>query len=192
MTSATEQTEARGVAGEYARALLDLASEAALAEQVADELAGLAELVGRVDALAEFLTSPIVSKGAKADAMSRALHGRVCGLVENFIGVLLRNRRGGLLAATAEAYREELNLRAGRREVLVSSAVALEEGELAELASALRETIGAEPIMRTSVVPELLGGLRVQIGERVIDASIWGRLGRMRQALSRRPSGGEK
>jgi len=186
MAAATSQSEVAALADEYARALLDLASERGLAVKVEDELFGLAELARQVEGLADFLATPIVPAEEKIEAVSEAIRGAVSELAEDFMAVLLRNRRGPLLGAIARAYRRELDRRTGRRQVRVTSAVALTDYEKRQLAEALRQAIGAEPAIDAAVDPDLLGGIRVQVGERVIDASIQGQLRQLRETLSRR------
>ena len=181
------QEGSSGPAGEYARALLDLAQEQGREQPLQEELSALAELGRTVERLDEFLTSPAIAAAAKLRALRQALGERLSPLTWSFLAVLLRNERGGLLGEVAGRFTKLRRVRAGAVDVTVSSAVPLDEPLREELARMLREAMKAEPVLELKVDESLLGGLRVQVGDRVVDASLATVLGRMRSALAKPP-----
>jgi F-type H+-transporting ATPase subunit delta len=183
LAGATGHDAASAVASEYARALLGLAAEAGMAEAVEEDLTALVGAFGSDEALAEFLASPAVAPSARQEALDRALGGRVSALALDFMSVLQRNGRGGLLPDVAAAYHRLLIARSGGVEVTVFSAVELDDELRGRLAAVLRDVLGADPVMQLTVDPEVLGGLRLRVGDRVIDASLAGALQRLREDL---------
>lgn len=172
------------LAGRYASALFDLANEQGAVAAVESDLAGLARAIAESADLAALLHNPQITR----DAAARAVDG-VAGLLglapltRNFIGVLANNRR---LAALPDAIRAFAAIAAAHRgEVTaeVTSAHPLDDGQIAELAAKLAQSEGATVKIRTSVDPEILGGLIVKIGSRQIDSSIRTRLNSLAQVL---------
>ena len=183
LAGATGHDADLAIASEYAQALLDLAAEAAAAEAVEDDLTALVGAFGADERLAEFLASPAIAPSARQEVLDRALTGRVSTLARDFVSVLQRNGRGGLLPDVAEAYHRLLIARSGGVEVTVFSAVELDEELRGQLAAVLRDFLGADPVMQLTVDPDVLGGLRLRVGDRVIDASVAGALQRLREDL---------
>ena len=182
MNAAEEQSGA--VAHEYARALLDLALAGDASEAVLTELAALVQMARELPELEEFLASPLVDVGQKLAALGKAVEGRLSVLTADFLAVLIRNGRGRLLPAVHREYRRLLNERLGRIDVQVVSATELDEPVRCELAAMLRDDLRAEPLLDVRVDPELLGGLSVRVGDRVIDASVRAHLRQLRTALA--------
>ncbi|MCE9563713.1 MAG: ATP synthase F1 subunit delta [Planctomycetes bacterium] len=134
-------------------------------------------------AVADFLASPAVGKRAKANALGAALPGNTSDLFRGLLTVLTKNNRLNLLAGIAAAYRQLLEERAGRVRVKVTSAVALTDAQKSALTSTLTAQMKQQPVLVLRVDPELLGGMIVQIGDRVIDTSIRTRLNTLRTLL---------
>lgn len=171
------------VAGEYAAALLDLAQERSCVEQVAGELSALLELLGGVDKFREFLATPTVPAERKIEVLSRTLQA-FSPLTRDFLGVLVRNGRGGLLAEVARQFRGLRKRRSGRLDVAVTSAVDLEAEPKKQLVELLREMLRSDVDVEWRVDRSVVGGFLVQAGDRVIDATVANRLERMRKRLT--------
>lgn len=175
------------VARLYAESLIGAAmkqSDADAVDSVGEELNGFVS--GVLDTnpqLAAYLASPAVGRRTKSAALEAALAGRSSDLIRGLVGVLLRNNRFGLLAGVAEAYNQLLDQRAGRVRVKVRAASPLSESQLANLAGTLAAALKQQPILDVHVEPELLGGMVVQIGDRVIDTSVRTRLETLRTLL---------
>ncbi len=166
-------TTASGPAGRYATALFELASEQHALEQVEKDLALLGGAIEESPELARMIASPVVSRDGQGKAMS-ALADRM-GLgqtVQNFLGVLAKQRRLGALAAIIADFRRQLAAHRGEETAHVTSAVALDEAQLAAVRDAVAGYAGRPVQLSAAVDPSLLGGLVVRIGSRMIDASL--------------------
>jgi F-type H+-transporting ATPase subunit delta len=137
----------------------------------------------RVDAL---ITSPNVSEDQLVDLFSN-LAGPEAGEndpVRNFVRLLAKNRRLGLLPDIATQFEILRSETENTATVEVTSAVALTADQQARLAAALKTRLKRDIVMTTSVDPELIGGAVIRSGDLVIDGSLKGRLARMRTELS--------
>lgn len=175
------------IARVYAEALLAAAMKQADADAVdalGDELNGFA--AGVLDAnptVAEFLASPAIGKKAKAVALDSALPGHASDLLRGLFSVLLRNGRLDLLRGVAIVYGQLLDERAGRVPVRVTTAVELSNTQREALVETLAGILKQQPVLHVRVDPDLLGGLVVQVGDRVIDTSVRTRLQTLRTLM---------
>ena len=180
---------ARRVARVYAEALLDEAQQRGQGPELLEELQSLRNDVVRASPdTEEFFTSAAVGRDRKASALRAALGGRASGLLLNFVLVLNDHDRLDLLPAVVTSYRDLLEQRIGQMRVQVRSAVPLEAGQRERLERELREAFRREPILEARVDPDLLGGLVVQVGDWLYDASVRTRLETMRNELMDRSS----
>ncbi|MBX7482518.1 F0F1 ATP synthase subunit delta [Qipengyuania qiaonensis] len=172
------------LAGRYASALFDLASENGTVTSVESDLEKLETALAESVELAAVTTNPKVSR---ADAQ-KALGGvstvlGVSELTQNFLGVLAQNRRLAQLPAVIRAFRAIAAAQRGEVTAEVTSAHALTDAQLAELKTKLTAREGRTVKLSTKVDPDLLGGLVVTIGSKRIDASIRTRLNSLSQAM---------
>jgi len=168
----------------YAEALLAAADKKNAVESTCEEMiAFIADVLDKHRAAEAFLSSPAVGKKAKAAVLSAALPGRTSDLVRGLLGVLTRNNRLDLLRGIAAAYRRLLDERAGRVRVDVSAATKLSDDQRDALTQTLANILKRQPILNVRVDPDLLGGMVVQVGDRVIDTSVRTRLQSIRSLL---------
>lgn len=181
---ASEQTETSGVAGRYATALFDLALERKAIDEVAGDLQQLQDMIGESADLRRLLRSPVYSREQQSNAMAAVLASAgLSDLVRNFVGVVAANRRLFALEGMIGAYREILARYRGEVTAEVSSATALSESQRAAVEQALKQAIGSNVSMVTEVDPELIGGLVVRVGSRMVDSSLRTKLQRLQLAM---------
>lgn len=181
---ASETSGLSGVAERYATALYDLADETKSLDAVAEDLRRLRGMIAGSDDLRRFLRSPLIGRQAQTKAMQAVLDAAKAGdLVRRFIGVVGSHRRLFALAGMIEAFLRELAKRRGELTVHVSSAKALTEAQSAALTEALKKTVGQKINIEAKVEPDLIGGLVVRVGSRMVDTSIRTQLQKLRRAL---------
>ncbi len=173
----------RGAAA-YAEALFSLARERGTAPAVAAELEAITAAVP-AEARA-LLEHPAVAPEA-ARAVLGTLVGTASPLVANLLRVLADKRRMGLLPDIAAGFRERVDGVEGRVRARVQSARPLGDDEVAGLAAALGRRLGAEVQVSPEVRPDLIGGARVLVGDRVLDGSLEGQLAVLRRRLAAAP-----
>ncbi len=172
------------LAGRYAAALFDLASEAGLVSAVEADLERLKAALGESAELRALIRNPEVSRSAIGRVMEgTAEYLALSGLTRNFLGVLAQNRRISELPAMIRAFFAIAAAQRGEVTAEVASAHPLTDEQLRELEHQLRAREGRTVRLRTRVEPDLLGGLVVTIGSRRIDSSIRTRLNSLAQAM---------
>ena len=181
--------DTRHVARVYAEALLKAAAKRGQDHDLLQDLQGLVgEVFSRDPDLEGFLASAAIDRGHKAAVLQKAFAGRADDLLVNFLLVLNEHDRLGALRAVATVYRELYDQRGGRINVRVGSAVPLTDEQQERLRGQLREQYQREPVLHAYTDPDLLGGLVVQVGDRVWDASVRTRLDEIRDQIIQRSS----
>jgi F-type H+-transporting ATPase subunit delta len=169
----------------YAEALLNASGDQA--EAVIEELESIrADVLHAQPRFAAILGSPSISIGEKDRIVAETFEGRALPTVVRFLRVLNRHGRLGLLATVTRQARATLDRRNNRKPVTVRSAVSLDEGQQSALRDRLASMLQATPVITLEVDPSLIGGLVVQVGDEVYDASVRNRLQQLRGRLTER------
>lgn len=101
----------------------------------------------------------------------------------NFIRVLAENERLAVLPEISEIYEQLKSAEEGVKEALIESAYPLDDAQLKNLTSQLEAHFGTKLQPQVAVQPELIGGIKVAVGDQVLDASVRGKLEAMATAL---------
>ena len=182
MTSKTKGSS--GLADRYATALFELAEADKALSEVAEELQRIGSMIGESSDLRRLIGSPVVSRDDQCKAMDTLLKkAEISDLTRRFVGLVARNRRLFALPGMIAAYQDMLAGRRGETTAEVVSAKALTKAQLAGVAESLTKAVGTKVALAASVDPEILGGLVVKVGSRMIDSSLRTKLNRMRLAM---------
>lgn len=173
-----------GLAGRYATALFDLADEDKRLDEVAGDLAALLEMIRQSEDLARMIRSPVIAREDQAAAMEAVMeHAGLSDLVRRFVGVVARNGRLFAVADMARAFRAVLAQRRGEVTAEVISAGPLSTSQGARLAAMLESALGSNVAIEARVDSEILGGLIVRVGSRMVDSSLRTKLQKLQFAL---------
>jgi F-type H+-transporting ATPase subunit delta len=173
-----------GLADRYATALFELADEAKSLSEVADELQRIGSMINESRDLRRLIRSPVISRDDQCKAMDALLKkAEISDLTRRFVGLTARNRRLFVLPDIIAAYRDMLAGRRGETTAEVLSAKALTKAQLAGISESLTKAVGTKVALAASVDPDILGGLVVKVGSRMIDSSLRTKLNRMRLAM---------
>ncbi|GAM06476.1 MULTISPECIES: F0F1 ATP synthase subunit delta [Novosphingobium] len=170
--------------GRYASALFELASENGTVTTVESDLDKTAQAIAENEDLAGLIRNPEVSRKDAAKAMNAVAD--ILGLSpvsKNFLGVLADNRRLSALPEIIRAFSAIAAAQRGEATAEVTSAHALDDLQVEQLRQKLEAREGRNVKIKTSVDPDLLGGLVVTIGSKRIDSSIRTRLNSLAQAM---------
>lgn len=172
------------LAGRYASALFDLASEAGTVTAVESDLEKLDAALGESAELRALIQNPEISRKQIASVMA-GLGGALSlsDLTKNFLGVLADNRRVSALPDMIRAFATIAAAQRGEVQAEVASAHPLSDDQIATLETKLRAREGRTVKLKSRVDPDLLGGLVVTIGSQRIDSSIRTRLNSLAQAM---------
>jgi F-type H+-transporting ATPase subunit delta len=167
----------------YAEALFDVAREKGKLDAVRDELAQFAEAVDGDRDLQVFFFSPYFSSAEKVAGLRRAVSGADAELL-NFLELLIEKQRMPELFRIRRQL-DELWKRENRRiEVTVTSAVELEPAVVEKVGEEIERQTGQKVELASRVDGEILGGIVLQVGNKVLDASIRSRLEKLRKSVA--------
>lgn len=172
------------LAGRYASALFDLASEAGTVTAVESDLDKIEAALAELNEFKMLISNPRVTRAEAEAALSGV--AKVMGLsdlTKKFLGTLAQNRRLGQLPAIVRAFRAIAAAQRGEVTAEVTSAHALSDAQIDQLKNKLTAREGRTVKLTAKVDPDLLGGLVVTIGSKRIDASIRTRLNSLAQAM---------
>ena len=176
--------DATGLAGRYATALYDLADEASAIDATHDDLMRLQAMIDDSADLRRLITSPVIARDDQARAISAvAERAELADLTCRFVGLVAANRRLFALTDMIRAFRAILAHRRGEVTAEVTSASPLSETQSTAIAEALRASMGSKVSIEARVDPELLGGLVVKVGSRMVDSSLRTKLQKLQIAL---------
>ena len=170
------------VARPYAEAAFKLADEAAALAKWSEMLAALAQ-VAQNERVRTAIADPNLSDAKVAGVFISILSGKLSGEAENFVRVLARNDRLSLLPEIRQQFEVLKNERQGVIEAEVQSAFELNEAQLKDLVERLEKRTGRKVRPHVSVDRELIGGVKIVLGDKVIDGSARAQLAALETAL---------
>jgi F-type H+-transporting ATPase subunit delta len=181
---ASDTSLAAGLAGRYATALYELADEAKQLDAVAADLARIRAMIDESEELRRMMSSPLISRAQQAKSIDALVEQAGIGdLTRRFVRTVAGNRRLFGLRAVIDAFNRMLADRRGELTAEVTSAKPLSPQQAEAVNAALRGAVGRKVSMDLKVDPKLLGGLRVKVGSRLVDASLASKLQRLQLAM---------
>ena len=167
-----------------ALALIIGADKANELDDVEDELFRFGRIVAANTALRSALTDNAAAPSAKAELVSSLLGGKAKAVTVALITALVTQPRGRSLESGLEEYSRLAAARRGRVVALVTTAVPMSDAQKERLAASLATLTGHPVHLNLDVDPEVLGGVRVQIGDEIIEGTIAGRLDTANRSLA--------
>ena len=170
------------IARPYAQAVFRLAREAQKFALWSDRLARLAAIAQDAQ-MASVIGNPKFSAGQVAELFMSMSGESGDHELAALVDVLSANDRLSILPQIQELYEQSRRADAGAKDAVVSSAYALDESQLSALVSRLEPHFGCKLQARVEVDATLIGGIKVVVGDQVLDASVRGKLEAMATAL---------
>ena len=172
------------MAGRYAAALFEIAKDEKQLTQVESDLKTFQGMLDASEDLRRLVRSPVISADDQAKALT-AIFSRagLSSLTSNFMKLITRNRRLFAVADMLKNFRALLARERGEVNADVASAHPLSTDQLNALKDALRAQVGKDVQINTRVDPNLLGGLIVKVGSRMIDSSLRTKLNNLKVAM---------
>ena len=170
------------VARPYAEAAFRLADQSGALAKWSEMVAALAQ-VAENERVRTAIADPNLSDAKVAGVFISILSGKLSGEAENFVRVLARNDRLSLLPEIRQQFEVLKNEREGVIEAEVQSAFELDEAQLKDLVQRLEKKTGRKVRPHVSVDRELIGGVKIVLGDKVIDGSARAQLAALETAL---------
>jgi F-type H+-transporting ATPase subunit delta len=176
------------VATTYAKSLLDSlkfsGGSSATIETALAELQAVLDMARNDKGFSEFLASRIISAEARDGALQRIFGGKLAPTTVNFLRVLNDKGRLSSLPGIVTAFEHLAQESFGNIEVYVSTTTPLSDDEKNRLTDRLRAALKSQPILHCTIDPSMIGGIRIQIGDHLIDASVVTKLAQVRENLA--------
>jgi F-type H+-transporting ATPase subunit delta len=172
------------IAQVYARSLFDVAKEHDVLDEVHEQLGQFADAMAENRELQMFFFSPYFSSAEKKDGVEKVVEGGD-GYLVNFLKLVAERHRMPAVFRMRRRFdalwREENRL----LEVRITSAVSLDEDLVRTIGGRIEEQTGQRIDLDANVDPDVIGGLVLRVGNMVMDASVRGRLERLRREVAR-------
>ncbi|MCX8519907.1 MAG: F0F1 ATP synthase subunit delta [Rhodoferax sp.] len=169
------------IARPYAEALYKaLAPDLAAVSAWIDELAA----ISGNEQLLQFADSPKVSAAQVFDVIAGVAKSALGDQAKNFLRTVIENGRLAVLPEIAAQFRALKNAQSGYCDATVFSAFPMDAAALADMVGTLEKRFGRKLNVAVALQPELIGGIRVVVGDEVLDTSVRARLEQMKVALT--------
>ena len=174
------------VAQVYARSLYELAEQAGGRDKIMEvghEFEQICELARGDRSFGEFLSSPIIDRARRGAALRRIFDSKVTDLTLRFLLVVNNKDRLGHLQTIGEAFDQLVHTAFGRIEIDVYTAAPLGAEQLDSIRRRIETALSREPVLYTYTDQTMIGGLKLRIGDQLLDGSVAGKLRRLRHNL---------
>ncbi|MFN9993548.1 MAG: ATP synthase F1 subunit delta [Phycisphaerales bacterium] len=180
------ESEVNAVANVYAKSLCQLAESKggrAAIESCLEELQSILEIARSDAKFGEFLSSRAVSSTDRAKSIEKIFKGRVSDTTLNFILVLNDKGRLANLPSIVEAFDKAVQDKFGRIEVDVFTAEAITDDLKTTLSTKLKNVLGKEVVLHSYIDASMIGGVKLRVGDQLIDGSVAMQLRAMRDRI---------
>ncbi len=174
---------ANTIARVYVETLLRRAEQEGVVESVTAGLAVFTQCLEEDERFRRFLEAPQITTRQKQTVIEETTGNQVHPLVIQFLRLVIDRHREPLLPDIATTWRTILDERANQQTATITSATPIDRATVASLGQALEQATGKTIVIEEKVQPGLLGGIVVQTGDLVMDASLKTRLGNLGRRL---------
>lgn len=178
------QTGNHDIARRYATAFFALAQEQGQVEQISADLKLVHKLLAEKGDFADFVANTTLRSTQQVNAIvAVAKHLKLSALTEKFLGLIAKKRRLPVLGAIVTAAQALVSEFKGEVIAHVTAAQALDQAQLDEIAGNLKKVLGKDVQVQLHVDADIVGGLIIRVGSRLIDSSVRTKLDRLHRTL---------
>lgn len=168
----------------YARALSDVCAESKNHAVIGKQLETFAETWSSSAELQAALTSPVLPEADKREILTRLFAKFLFApTTRNFLLVLLQNGRIAEVVSISDAFRDLMDEAQNRARATVVTPTPLERSEITRIQAALQRLTGKTILLEPRIDPSLVGGVKVQLGQVELDATVRTHLSNLRERL---------
>jgi F-type H+-transporting ATPase subunit delta len=171
------------IARVYAEALFESAKKAGNLDVIKEQLDQFADAMTNDRELQLFFFSPYFSSAEKREGLEKAVDGAEAELI-NFLGLLAEKHRMPAIFRIRARFDDLWAVENKRLEVTVTSAVDLDPELVQRIGSEIESQTGQTVDLQSNVDPDILGGLVLRVGNKVLDASVRNRLDKLRKNVA--------
>ena len=164
------------VAKRYSNALFEVALEGKTLDKTGEELSVITEALKDHQDLFKALKSPLIKPVEKKEIMKSIFETHLSKEILNFVFVLIDKNRSGALPEIGAEYHRLLALHNNTIEAVATTAVSMTKEQITELTEKLTKTSGKTVTLANKVDPSIIGGVFIQMGDKIIDGTLKRRL----------------
>jgi F-type H+-transporting ATPase subunit delta len=165
----------------YASAVFSAAGDRQAVDRVGSDLSAIAAAIDADPLMRDFFLSPVIARSEKERALMAAFQGKIDDVALHSLILLVRKRREAVLSVLVTEYRKLQMASRGTDPLTITTARKLDDAELSALVNRLQSLYGKKFEVKQIVDPNLIGGVRITMGDRRIDGTVSGQL----EALAR-------
>lgn len=171
------------LARRYVLPLFEVARDKKILDKVSSDLKLLSDTLLASPELRTFVDSPTIERSVKRKVFDEIFKD-AANYTRNFLRVVIDKKRSEIFLLASRIFDDLVSKHRGETHGVVQSAQPLDDTAFAEIEKDVAKRFDGRVILERTVDPALLGGIRVQVGNQVIDASVRGRLEKLKSVLA--------
>ncbi|MCK6604286.1 MAG: ATP synthase F1 subunit delta [Ignavibacteriaceae bacterium] len=169
------------VAHKYAESFLEDIKGKGLETKLKDEAVSVVEIITGSKPLNRVIENPVIKAESKVNILKALFAGKVDDNIIGLFEFLGRKERIDMVTDVLRSFREKVNQKLGITDVKIKSAFEMDSKQLSSIVTELEKVLGKKVTAEIRVDPEIIGGIIVDTGDKVIDASVSSKLQRLRK-----------
>lgn len=171
------------IATRYAKSLIDLAKEQNTLDVIKNDINAFQQTLKSSIALQNLLNNPIVTPGDKIAILKKLFEKSFHKTTISFFAIIVRKNRSNVLPEIADAFMQQFNKYNNIISATVKTAQPIDDRTTADVTAFIEKQSGKKVALTKVTDPSLIGGLVIQIEDKLYDASISGKLNHLKQNL---------
>ena len=174
------------VGDRYAESLFDLAKEENKVTQYLDDIKLVGEVLGSDPQIVQFFNHVLIENEKKIQLLDQSFKGNVDQYVLNFLKLLVQSRRIRYIDDIVKSYINLSNQYLGIEEGTIYTPYKLTDQQIQDIEKAISQKENKKVTLKVSIDPSLLGGIKVQIANRIYDGTIKNKVEMLKKELLRK------
>ena len=174
------------VGDRYAESLFDLAKEENKVTQYLDDIKLVGEVLGSDPQIVQFFNHVLIENDKKIQLLDQSFKGNVDQYVLNFLKLLVQSRRIRYIDDIVKSYINLSNQYLGIEEGTIYTPYKLTDQQIQDIEKAISQKENKKVTLKISIDPSLLGGIKVQIANRIYDGTIKNKVEMLKKELLRK------
>lgn len=174
------------VGDRYAESLFDLAKEENKVTQYLDDIKLVGEVLDSDPQIVQFFNHVLIENDKKIQLLDQSFKGNVDQYVLNFLKLLVQSRRIRYIDDIVKSYINLSNQYLGIEEGMIYTPYELTDQQIQDIEKAISQKENKKVTLKVSIDPSLLGGIEVQIANRIYDGTIKNKVEMLKKELLRK------
>ena len=174
------------VGDRYAESLFDLAKEENKVTQYLDDIKLVGEVLDSDPQIVQFFNNVLIENDKKIQLLDQSFKGNVDQYVLNFLKLLVQSRRIRYIDDIVKSYIKLSNQYLGIEEGMIYTPYELTDQQIQDIEKAISQKENKKVTLKVSIDPSLLGGIKVQIANRIYDGTIKNKVEMLKKELLRK------